>query len=156
MEETMVDAEDGQPGGHAPDEWTTGERKRIEALPRERAATPALEHRTIVALQASGLLAGNARESGLLTDDAQTSGLLTDNARPRGRRVLMLAIAASALFAAGAGAGYLAAMRAVEVREAAREAARPSNEGGAGAPVLGARAETLAAQNPGGRHITWY
>jgi hypothetical protein len=132
----MVDAEDGVPDGHAPDEWTTGERKRIEALPRERAATPALEHRTIAALQASGLLGGNAR--------------------PRGRRVLMLAIAASALFAAGVGAGYLAAMRAVEAREAAREAARPANEGGAGAPALGARAETLAAQNPGGRHITWY
>jgi hypothetical protein len=147
MEGKMADAEGGRPDERTPDEWTADERRRIEELARERVATPELEQRTVAALRAGGLLAGNA----------YGSGLVPGSARPRGWRAVMLAMAASALFAAGAGAGYLAAMRTAAAREAAREAARPANEaGGTSAPALGARPETLAAQTPGGRHVTWY
>ncbi len=123
----MVDAETGDRPPEEPEDWTADERRRLNALPQERGPTPALEERTIAALRTRGLLAGGER--------------------PRPQRVLMLAMAASAVFAAGVGAGYLAAMRAVAAREAA---------GTATAPSAGARSETLAVRTSGGRQVTWY
>jgi hypothetical protein len=107
------------------DDWTADEWRQLEALARERVPSAELEVRTMTALRERGLLAGAVY--------------------PRRRRalVLVLAMAASAVFAAGAGVGYVAAMRA--------------GVAGAGAvPTAGARPETLAVQTVGWRQVTWY
>jgi len=144
----MVDAE-----SPTRDEWTPDERRRLDALAQERSSGAELEARTMAALRGHGLLAGGPRAAGPLAGAGP----------PRARRTLMLAMAASAVFAAGVGAGYLAAMRTVAAKDAARES--PANSGAAGAAGAaatagaanaGARSETLAARTNGGRQVTWY
>jgi hypothetical protein len=45
------------------DEWTTDERRALEALPRERIPDPALEQRVVQALHGAGLLRSQRRAS---------------------------------------------------------------------------------------------
>jgi hypothetical protein len=63
--------------------------------------------------------------------------------------VLVLAIAASTVFAAGTGVGYIAAMRAGPARAFAVAEA-------AGVPTAGAPLDTPAVHTAGWRQVTWY
>jgi hypothetical protein len=108
------------------DDWTTEERRMLDALPRERVPSAALKQRTLDAIKASR----NATPNWWTT------------------RALVLAAAASLIFIAGAIVGFAAA------RHAAPPPPEPPIASTTGQAV--ARSDAPANDNQQTRHVVWY